>query len=534
MKKTLLTLTALTACVLADVRPADACGGCFSPPTERTVVTDHRMALSISTNQTVLWDQIRYSGDPAEFAWVLPVRQGAAIELANDEFFTALDQSSQPTVYGPNTFGGNAGCGLTGCSESSTSAEAAGAPGSVQVLKQSVIGPYETVTLRATDEDALTKWLTTHSFAIPKEIEPTIAAYVSEKFDFIALRLRPQCNERAMRPVRVITPGADPTLPLRMVAAGVGPRVGITLWVIAEGKYEPQNFASEILDDEKLRWNRVQFKSNYEELSQEIMAKANGRTWHLESASNAYLPEGTWSTAYYSANRSSRSATPLLADALFSQCGLGYNGGSSTSPYPSGSSSSTPPLTPCPNQPSVNQDSGSNQDQNQNQDADSGADSGADAGADAGDGGVGDGEDPGDSGAPPKDAGSSGGESDAGTSSTPKSRRDAIAPKDCIQYDDLDVALYGLHRRDVWVTRLRAVLPVDALQSGDLRLQPSKQQTPVTNLHSAIYYSDQDPPASNRDGCGSAPKEHRSYGSWVLAFLSAVFGVAVVRRRKRR
>jgi hypothetical protein len=42
----------------------------------------------------------------------------------------------------------------------------------------------------------------------------------TQSFDFIALRLRPQCSQRAMKPVRIITPGADPTLPLRMVAAG--------------------------------------------------------------------------------------------------------------------------------------------------------------------------------------------------------------------------------------------------------------------------------------------------------------------------
>ena len=85
------------AALLEPVR-AEACGGCFVPQSERTVVTDHRMALSISPTQTVLWDQIRYSGDPAEFAWVLPVRAGATIELSNDAFFSALDASTQPVV----------------------------------------------------------------------------------------------------------------------------------------------------------------------------------------------------------------------------------------------------------------------------------------------------------------------------------------------------------------------------------------------------------------------------------------------------
>ena len=76
------------------------------------------------------------------------------------------------------------------------------------------MGPYETVTLRSTDDDALRAWLKSHDYAIPDSIAPTIDAYVREGFDFIALRLRPGCGERSMQPVRVVTKGADPTLPL--------------------------------------------------------------------------------------------------------------------------------------------------------------------------------------------------------------------------------------------------------------------------------------------------------------------------------
>ena len=66
---------------MVDVRPAEACGGCFhgppAPTETETVITDHRMVFSVSPAQTVLWDQIRYAGNPAEFAWVLPIKPGA-------------------------------------------------------------------------------------------------------------------------------------------------------------------------------------------------------------------------------------------------------------------------------------------------------------------------------------------------------------------------------------------------------------------------------------------------------------------------
>ena len=88
---------------LMPIQDAKACGGCFIPPmTEGTLVTGHRMVLSISPAQTVLWDQIQYSGDPAEFAWVLPVKPGAYIEVASNAFFETLDAATNVSVLQPN------------------------------------------------------------------------------------------------------------------------------------------------------------------------------------------------------------------------------------------------------------------------------------------------------------------------------------------------------------------------------------------------------------------------------------------------
>ncbi len=524
-----LAALGVTAVALTVLSPSDAqaCGGCFVPATERTVVTDHRMALSISREQTVLWDQIRYSGDPAEFAWVLPVRAGAKIEVANDELFSALDASSQPVVIAPNRFGGAYGCALTGCAESSAdSASSAPGAGQVQVLSQSVVGPYETVTLRATDTDALSTWLKSHAFAIPENISPTIRAYVDEGFDFIALRLRPGCGERAMQPVRVVTKGADPTLPLRMVAAGVGPRVGITLWVISEGRYQPQNFPVALLEDKALRWDRIQSKSNYETLSQEIMGRENGRTWLVEYADRpqtqsysdpfafpnggpSYSPTGS----AFGSNNSPYS--PGLADTYYGLCK--YNRRVTTpSPAPSGSSNT--PYTPCPKPPpAATQDAGSQS----TYDAGSIVDAGGDEDGGTGDAGTDGGPASGETKTPPRDQDP---EQDPSTGETGSSY-------DCRYLDDLQVAFKGMALSTVWVTRLRAVLPADALGAGDLRLEAAKPQTAVSNVHFTTLYADEDRGTTEDAGCVSAPKQHATFGSWAL---SAVAGIAVVARLRRR
>ena len=516
----------VAALVLSRAPSAEACGGCFVPPAEATVVTDHRMALSVSMEQTILWDQIRYSGDPREFAWVLPVRAGVTIEVSNDEFFSALDASSQPIVYPPRRFGGG-GCALTGCAaESSSATDSVSGPGSVQVISESVVGPYEQVTLRATDENALTSWLRKNQFTIPTAFEPTINAYVAEGFDFIALKLRPECGERSMRPVRVVTPGADPSLPLRMVAAGVGAQVGIILYVITEGKYRPQNFPSTTIDDALLRWDRFESRANYEALSQDIMTRGDGRTWIVEYADKPQIPlTGTgWrppNTAPSLPIAGGVRANPGLSDVYYGLC-KSYRGSTVVSATPASSGGAT--LTPCPradagpDATSAPIDSGT--------DASPGEDAGAADGGLRADGGH-------EAGAPPSDAAAS-------PSPAPSSSGAGSPEVDCDYLDDLDVALAGLHRENVWVTRLRSVLPTSALLSGDLRLEPSvlpdgrADANPVSNLHWTPYYADEDvPSSSSKSSCAGVWRPHRTFGTWAIGTAAAIFGAAWLRRRGR-
>ena len=421
---------------------------------------------------------------------------------------------------------------MTGCASESATSGASGAPGAgqVQILSQSVVGPYETVTLRATDPSALRKWLTSHAYAIPAAIGPTIDAYVAESFDFIALRLRPDCGERSMQPVRIVTQGADPTLPLRMVAAGIGARVGLTLYVISEGRWQPQNFPHAEVEPRSILWDRTQNKSNYEPLVQGLMAASEGRTWVTEYAKKPQLFT-TYDPRYgsslppgYTATGSGTGATPGLADTYYSQCRSAAAGAST------GSGSAAPsaqPFTPCRN--------------------------GADAGIcrerresrrtrvtrvtrrDAGDAAA---DDAGDVDASDLDAGGDGGaETDSGAQSSYDSGAFRPPPTagSCLYLDDLDVAMRGLHPQDVWVTRLRASLPAGALAAGDLRLEAASEQSDVVNVHYATGYTDeQSAAAGTRNACVSAPKQRTAFGSWALAAVSAIAAVALLRRRTRR
>jgi MYXO-CTERM domain-containing protein len=274
--------------VALGARDARACGGCFHPPTETgTVVTDHRMIFVESQSQTTLYDQIEYSGSPSSFAWVLPIHGTVTVGLSSDALFQIIDQQTTTTIQRPlpptcpSQF---CPCDAFGAATSAPSNGSSSGHGTVNVLAQAVVGPYETVQLESTDPNALTMWLTTNGYAVPSSVAPIIAAYVNEGFNFLAIRLVPGQGVQAMRPVSVTSTGAGVVLPLRMVAAGTGATVGITLWVLGQGRYEPMNFKSFTIAPSDITWDWSTDSSNYTTVRTSKEASYNDAAWQIESS----------------------------------------------------------------------------------------------------------------------------------------------------------------------------------------------------------------------------------------------------------
>ena len=300
---------------LALEREASACGGCFQPPGEfPTVVTDHRMVLSVSKEQSTLYDQIKYQGDPSSFAWVLPISGTVDVGLSADVVFSALDGSTRTQVLSPpQNCPPPPNCNNFASPSSAGSSSDAAARDGVEVTKQEVVGPYLTVQLKATDPVALQNWLTQNGFSVPADVKPVVDQYVAEKFDFLAMKLIPGKGVQDMRPVRVTSKGASAVLPLRMVAAGTGAVVGITLWVVSEGRYEPQNFPTFNIKAEDLVWDWTQNKSNYTTIRAEKTTASGGRAWETESSTIVY-PQQIQS-AVTNPGRGGRPAPPADPDA---------------------------------------------------------------------------------------------------------------------------------------------------------------------------------------------------------------------------
>jgi len=280
---------AAAAASLAGLRDASACGGCFHPPTQTlTDITDEKMLLSVSATQSTLYDEIEYQGSPSSFAWVLPIHGTVTVGLSSDTLFQSIDVLTATQIVPPplncpaptNCFQGS---GLT-AGAAVESASASSSSGTVTVLSEATVGPYATVQLQSTDTSALVNWLTQNGYNIPTSVTPILSAYVQEGFDFLAMKLVPSAGVQAMRPVRVTTPGAGVTLPLRMASVGTGAITGITIWVVADGRYEPQNFPFFYIPTSALVWDWAQNISNYTTLRVQDEANLNNAGWEIESS----------------------------------------------------------------------------------------------------------------------------------------------------------------------------------------------------------------------------------------------------------
>jgi hypothetical protein len=466
--------------VFARPGDADACGACYANSSESTLVNDHKMAFSIQKQQTVLWDQITYSGNPQEFAYVIPAKPGTRLEPSNSAWFYALDTSTRPIIMAPQpAYGGYGGYGddsSGGCCSSTTSAESfsAGSDGTsgpqrenVQVVSQQVVGPYETVTIRSTDPDALQKWLTDHGYAIPPVSGPIIKSYIDAGLDFIALRLLPGKDVRSMEPIRIVSPGTDIALPLRMMQIGAGAKVGITLYVIGEGRYHTASFPDVPVDFTKLLWDGNVNRSNYQELSQAAMASENGRAFITEYADRPSFD------AYAPPPAAGATSNQGLASAYRALCPT--YGEPNPKPYDAGN---VDPLV----------------------------DAAADASSD--------------------DAGATDAGDDADAGAVDPTPTDAGRPALQAACDDLDVAVDGMALNDVWVTRLRANLANAAL-ADTLRLEPTKLQEKLDNVHQSTV-------------TGTIPaarvarlRASRTQGTYGLIALTALVLSRVMRRKPK-
>lgn len=477
---------------------ASAFSGVFFSNDDRSAsVVEHRIAVSLSTTETVLWDQPRWQKAPRSFAWVVPIRPGSTWTLTSDAWFASLEASTEPVVYAPPEFGLAGGCavgsrgafGLTGVAGCSSDSAYGGGPSTTEVKAAAVADPVESLTISGRDRGALEAWLTARDY--PTSFAKTaIAELETAGYDFVVMRVEPACNETATRPIRVITPGATPIPTPLMRASAASNSVAIKLFALAPERRAIAGAANVSVDPSKLVWDRSDHKSNYAELRTEAIASGGGRRWLVE---------------YANAPSRAKSTTTSVTASFLSI----YPGLCGTSTLPNSISITPPAATSCTT-PSPPRDASAD-----------GSDDGGDASSDAGDAG--------DTTDASVDA-SDGGEPDA-SDTRPPSKDSCAVP------DDLTAGLRNFDPNEVFLTRMQGEIVSfgSTPDSGELTLIAEPNGAIVPNgLQAVIFDDDRDNRPDRSSACEAVRARRASSRVLPLIIASAMLASLLLRRRGTR
>jgi hypothetical protein len=318
-----LSLLPLGAALLVCTHPlpAQACGGffCNQPPPDGTLpiaqaaenvlfVLDRDPVTG--ANRVEAHIQILYTGPASEFSWIVPVTSVPTVTVGSDILFDRLEPPTRPSFQVTYQMEGNCQQSGVGAGCGSAAGEAASSPGfggvadagtgGVEVISRGSAGPFEYVVVRSEDGATLRSWLTTNNYFVSPEGAALIDEYVAGQFSFVALRLQVGQDTSAIRPIVLRMAANEACLPLKLTAIAATPDLRINVWVLANARAVPINYAEVAINQARLDW--FNFGRNYDQLLKEAANEAEGNAFAVE-----YVMPATNSVPWFTVAPTARS-----------------------------------------------------------------------------------------------------------------------------------------------------------------------------------------------------------------------------------
>lgn len=268
---------------------AEACGGffCGQQPVDQTA---ERILFEVGEDSVTMTTQISFSGEAADFAWVIPlgaVPDANSLAVFSQSALSALDVNSGPQFIPPNdpecefpillaTAVTDAGLAESGDAES------------VEVLIRTEVGEYDVAVIESDDPQALVEWLRREKYRITDAMVPYIKLYTDEGLKFMALKLLDTADVNNLKPFRFTLPGTSPNIPLRMTALAAEPEMSVIAFVLSDQRYEAKNWPNLEIADDQIRYNPYAYSfpisTNWAKLVAESVDDAGGQGWVTEFA----------------------------------------------------------------------------------------------------------------------------------------------------------------------------------------------------------------------------------------------------------
>lgn len=228
--------------------------------------------------------EIRYSGEPESFAWIVPVPSVPEVDESSSDFLDLLEQATRPEVFPPASMscGEGTGCSCVPVTSDDSGGAGDGAypdPYAVQVLARSMTDTYDTATLQARSAEDLVAWLEEHDYAISGNMAPAFEPYVEEGQKFLAVRVRAEPEDDTIPPLRMCYQADAPAIPLRLTAVAAQPLMGVLVMIAAREGYTPVAMDTIAPAGDELRYGADNFTltTNYATWVARAVAERGGR-----------------------------------------------------------------------------------------------------------------------------------------------------------------------------------------------------------------------------------------------------------------
>jgi MYXO-CTERM domain-containing protein len=290
---TLLACSSLaTALVAAHAQPAAACGGFFCSflPIDQT---GEQIVFSVEPGKVTATIQIAYQGEAQDFAWVVPVPGQPDIRVGAQGFFGVVEQATAPQWYlqWQNT-GGQ--CGFFSPEEDFAAGppNAGGGDDEVVVLAEEQVGPFETVTLAAKDATKLIEWLDGHGFFQPDGSVEIMDHYIDQGLNFVAMKLGQDEGTGDIQPIVLEMDSDEPCVPLVLTRIAAQPDMPVKVWVFGAARAVPTNWYNVVVNEKKIDW--LNYGANYGEVATQAVNDAAGHGFITEFAGKHQLGQQLW------------------------------------------------------------------------------------------------------------------------------------------------------------------------------------------------------------------------------------------------
>ncbi len=305
---------------------AQACGGLFCSSINLIPVEQNaeRVVLEVNDDGTITATvEIRYSGAPQDFSWVVPVAGVPSLDIAPASALAVLDTVTRPTISSfPDCFEddyGYYGCSsagprvdtpkdasllpsvgpllIGGCATSYLGEEERDASDPVEVVTLPQTGPYESAVVSSDDPEALIEWLRENNYVVTPAMEPAITHYVDAGDRFLAMKLAPEAEVSEIAPISITFSDKRPMVPLVLTSVAAEPEMGIVVWVVGRSRFRAANYGNLLIDPQDVRVDGYGFESNYHALVSALIDDRGGRAFVTEMSGSTEFVESNMAIA---------------------------------------------------------------------------------------------------------------------------------------------------------------------------------------------------------------------------------------------